>query len=255
MWHLHICQTEITSKASVNLITTFYFSNSDIRQRELDLALHRNIQKSIFSKIHLLIQPEDFEKLKYREEYLTIFRSSVIRLVVVNSQPTYQGYLNYAKSLSDQICCIANNDIEFELSPDSFRLFEIILRFGQRIGLFLTRHEADGSSPLIDNFGGSHDAFVFYSNTLNALDSNFSELNYIQNTPGIEALLTIFFGRVHNFELLNPCREFKAIHHHRSNWRPWNIKRITPVGYTSPIRRPDLSGVHNDLMIRPMVLR
>ena len=60
---------------------------------------------------------------------------------------------------------------------------------------FLSRHEQDGSRPLIDLFSGSHDAFIFNSQVLrNSLRPNDLDIiNYVQNTPGIESILTILF--------------------------------------------------------------
>jgi hypothetical protein len=238
----------------MNLITTFYLTTEKSRQEELNYALASNLKNKVFDKIHLFIEQSDFEIIKANRAIQSQFISPKIRFVVTKIQPTYQMYLRYVTSLDDQICCISNSDIQFQITEDASRLFKLIVGSGKKVALFITRYEADGTRPLIDNFGGSHDAFVFNSEDLKRLNTNFEELSFPQNTPGIEAVLTIFFGRTHEFELLNPCHEFRAIHHHASNSRPWASNRRVPVGYTSPSRL-DLPGVHNDLILEPLVLR
>ena len=90
--------------------------------------------------------------------------------------------------------CILNSDIELIIKNES-----ILKELNKSSCFFLTRHEVDNTRPLIDNFCGSHDAYLFNSNVLNKKIQNLDnedELNYInfkQNTFGIESFEELSF--------------------------------------------------------------
>ena len=160
-------------------------------------------------------------------------------------------YFIYSSKLENRICCLCNSDIEFKIKNRSLldRLNNNNLIY------FLTRREVDGSKYLIDNFGGSHDAFIFHSNRLkkNIANKDLSFINYIQNTSGIEALLTIFFIEKLKYKIKNPCFQIKLIHHHKSNIRLWQKKENKPIGYTSKLPKKNYSNgeIHCKYIISP----
>ena len=96
--------------------------------------------------------------------------------------------------------------------------------------LFLTRHESNDTCPLIKNYVDLM-MLLFLKDKIK--DKDLSYINYIQNTPRIEALLTIYFTENLNYKIFNPCFEIKLIHHHDSNYRTYHS--VKPVGYTSEV--------------------
>jgi hypothetical protein len=229
----------------MDIIQSFYYSSDNIRQQEIEHSLNQNLNKSYVKCIHLFIEEHDYNL------FIKQIKHDKIKLVKFEGQPKYPDLFKYGSQLEDTICCICNSDIEFNI--EKIELLEQL--YNNKVIYFLTRHEYDMSFPLITNFGGSHDAFMFHSNTLRTSINNidFSFINYIQNTNGIEALLTIFFIEQLNYKIFNPCFQIILIHHHQSHIRLWNNtpsgKKI--VGYTHPTCLNVNWGIHNKHMNYP----
>lgn len=231
------------------IVCSFYYSSNTIRQTELEHTLIQNLNKTFIDEIHLFMEEKDYEKfcksnLKDENNY------NKIKIVKHNNQPKYPELINYCSNLTNKICCICNSDIEFVINENEQTILSKL--YNQKQIFFLTRHEYDMSCPLIQNFCGSHDAFIFHSdtllNTIKNIDLSF--INYIQNTSGIEALLTIFFIEKLNYTILNPCFQIKLIHHHKSNVRLWLNQSKGSVGYSSPTPTHS-TGIHCKYMIHP----
>jgi hypothetical protein len=236
----------------MDIIQSFYYSSDSIRQKEIEHALHSNLNKDFVKGIHLFIEEKDYD-LFIKSVFITHEKYNKITLVKFEGQPKYSELFKYGSDLEDKLCCICNSDIEFDIEQTNIQLLDQL--YNDNMIYFLTRHEYDMSCPLIKNFGGSHDAFIFHSNTLklNIENKDTTFIDYIQNTSGIEALLAIFFIEHLNYKIFNPCLQIKLIHHHKSQIRLWN--RTTSgrkiVGYTHPTPLNVNHGVHNKHMIYP----
>ena len=233
-------------------VSSYYYSSNSERMNELDYTLASNLGKPIINKIHLYISSKDYENF-LNSSYVNHTNYNKIVFKILEGQPTYKDLFLYCSSFEQTIFCICNSDIEFFIKEENYKLLNNLNN--NKLSYFLTRYEHDNTSPLINNFGGSHDAFIFNSTILkNAIEGkDLNYINYIQNTPGIEALLTIFFIEKLGYKLLNPCHQIKLIHHHKSNVRLWSSGK-PPVGYTWPTNIPGYHGVHNKYMIKPLIL-
>ena len=234
-------------------VSSYYYSSNSKRMNEIDYTLSSNLQKPFINKVHLFISSKDYEKF-LNFDYVNHPNYNKIIFKIFEVQPTYKDLFLYCSSFEQTIFCICNSDIEFFINEENYKLIDY-LNDGN-LSYFLTRHEEDEKCPLINNFGGSHDAFIFNSTILkNAIeDKDLNYINYIQNTPGIEALLTIFFIENLGYKLLNPCHQIKLIHHHKSNVRLWESKNNSSVGYTWPTQLEGSSGIYNKYMIEPVIL-
>jgi len=127
-----------------------------------------------------------------------------------------------------------------------------------KVCYFITRHEHDMSDVLIKNFGGSHDAFIFNTKVLkeSIYRKGLTYINYIQNTSGIEALLTLFFIESLQYQVYNPCWQIVLKHHHKSEVRLWTATSSGPIGYTHPLKQNHYAPnvVHCSYMINPCKL-
>jgi hypothetical protein len=231
----------------MEIIQSFYYSSNKERHQEIEITLNANLSKHFVKKIHIFIEENDYNIFK-TSHFSEHEKYGKINIVLWPSQPTYPELFKYSSKLENVICCVCNSDIEIFIEND------MILNNlnNNKIIYFITRHEWDGTKPLIDNYGGSHDAFVFHSDTLKTHIKNkdLGYINYIQNTPGIEALLTIYFIEQLEYEILNPCFQIKLVHHHESNVRLWNQQYKKPVGYTS--QKPNgIDAIHNKHIISP----
>lgn len=237
----------------MEIVLSYYYSSNVERMNEIDYTLASNLQKPFINKIHLFISSKDYDNF-INSAYVNNINYNKFIFKIFEVQPTYKDLFLYCSSFEKTIFCICNSDIEFFINEENYKLIDN-LNDGN-LSYFLTRHEYNGVCPLINNFGGSHDAFIFNSNILkNAIEGkDLTYINYIQNTPGIEALLTIFFIEKLGFKLLNPCHQIKLIHHHRSNVRLWSSNNKPSVGYTSPTPLSGYNGVHNTYIIKPLIL-
>jgi hypothetical protein len=233
-------------------VSSYYYSPNIERMNEIDYTLASNLEKSFINKVHLFITTKDYEKI-LKSDFVNHPKYNKITFKIFEVQPTYKDLFLYCSSFEQIIFCICNSDIEFVINEENYKLFNNLNN--DKLSYFLTRHEHDGSCYLINEFGGSHDAFIFNStilkNSIEGKDLNY--INYIQNTSGIEALLTIFFIEKLVYKLLNPCHQIKLIHHHKSNVRLWESGKL-PVGYTWPTPLSGCSGVYNKYMTRPVIL-
>ena len=214
----------------MELLTSFYYPKNKNREEELILTLKKNLSKIFINKIQLYITETDYKKFK-KSNFKNNNNYGKINFIIKNYQPTYKELFTVASEFDNKIICICNSDIEFDI-PN----IEILTKLKDNMCYFLTRHESDNTHPLITNYGGSHDAFIFKSDILKKKikDKDLSYVNYIQNTPGIEALLTIYFTEKLDYKIFNPCFEIKLIHHHTSNYRTWPGTKS--IGYCCPHR-------------------
>ena len=86
----------------------------------------------------------------------------------------------------------------------------------------LTRYEYDNSCPLIDDYMGSHDVFMFKS----PINSDIiRRINHPQNVWGSENVLLFELNKF-GYKIYNPCRSIIIIHEHKSGERNDDRVRI-----------------------------
>jgi hypothetical protein len=73
------------------------------------------------------------------------------------------------------------------------------------------------SHPLIDNYCGSHDCYIFHSKFLSMQIIN-EHTNYFQNFPGIESRIIKSFND-DGFTIYNPCFQIQIVHLHKTELR------------------------------------
>lgn len=234
----------------MDIITCFYYSDNKNRQEELESVLLENLNSCFINNIHLFMEERDFN-IFLKSEFIKTPNYNKIIMVNCNRQPKYADLFIYSSKINNKICCICNSDIKITIENNNLNLLERL--YNSKTIYFLTRHESDLSCYLINNFGGSHDAFIFHSDTIcheiKNLDLSF--IDYKQNTSGIESLLTLFFIEKLNYVILNPCYQIKIIHYHKSEDRSWSKFDNKIVGYTHQTPIPGYTGIYNKYMIYP----
>jgi hypothetical protein len=200
----------------LNLITSFYLSKNIERQKELDDTLINNNNCLYISKIHLFLDNEECS------EYLNQLINDRNKIVIIRigHQPLYSDLFQYANTLPNEICMISNSDIWLkEIKKDNLIN---ILQQNNNIVYSLTRYEHDNSSPLIDNYMGSHDVFMFKS----PINSDIiRRINHPQNVWGSENVL-LYELQKFQYRIYNPCRSIIIIHEHKSGERNHDRIRI-----------------------------
>jgi hypothetical protein len=199
----------------INIISSFYISRyssdlDNLRSKELENCVLNNMNSPFIEKIHLFIDDNDaLDRLKEITN-----NSDKIVIISVGLKPKYSDFFNYIiDNVKDKICMITNSDIYlFECNT---KLIENLNN--NKFAYVLTRHEHDLSSPLIDNYYGSHDCYIFNSKFINKdIINNYTD--YYQNILGIETQIVKNLCDF-NFIVLNPCRQIKIVHLHKTALR------------------------------------
>jgi len=199
----------------INIISTFYISKhssnlDNLRSKELEACLINNISCPFIEKVHLFVDDDDaLNRLKE----LTADSDKIV-VIGVGIKPKYNDFFNYIiNNLNDKICMITNSDIF--LSQCDINLIERLKN--EKLCYALTRYEYDMSHPLIDNYCGSHDCYIFNSSFIDKNIIN-KHTDFYQNLPGIESQIVKNFCDF-NFKVFNPCKQIITIHLHKSKLR------------------------------------
>jgi hypothetical protein len=199
----------------INIISTFYISkynsNLDIlRSKELEDSFIKNLNSQFVEKLHLFI--DDIDALN-RINILSN-NSDKVKIIEVGKKPQYSDFFKYIiDNLANKICMITNADI-FLYECDN-NLINMLKE--NKIAYALTRHEYNMSHPLIDNYQGSHDSYIFNSSFIdNSIINN--DTNFYQNYPGIETHIIRALCDL-GFRVLNPCKQIKIVHLHQTDLR------------------------------------
>jgi hypothetical protein len=214
----------------INLVTSFFNKNTDNdilikRNNEYNVTLLKNLESEYIKKIHLLIE-DDYSLhvlnniIEKKEEY----NNKIIK-IIFNKQPMYSDFFKYSfDNLKEELVMISNSDIYLD-KCDNDILNKYIL---EKNNVFsLTRYENENDKPLIDNFMGSYDSFIFKSPLK---DDIYVRSNFTQNNWGSENLV-ISLIRNNGYEILNPCYQIKIIHNHSSQYRNDDRIRINDRNY------------------------
>lgn len=214
----------------INLVTSFFNKNTDNdilikRNNEYNVTLIKNLESEYIKKIHLFIE-DDYSLyilnniIEKKEEY----NNKIIK-IIFNKQPMYSDFFKYSfDNLKDELVMISNSDIYLDKCNNDILNKYII----EKNNVFsLTRHENEIDKPLIDNFMGSYDSFIFKSPLK---DDIYLRSSFTQNNWGSENLV-ISLIRNNGYEILNPCHQIKIIHNHSSQYRNDDRIRINDINY------------------------
>jgi len=166
----------------------------------------QNIQNIFVKKIHLFVDDDNALKV------LNNINNSKIVVVKVGIHAKHSDYFVYASNnLTNEVCMVANSDIIIN-KMDEKLLNKVNLN---KICYALTRYEHDMSCPLILQYSGSHDAYIFKSSKLS---NNIELINYYPNMIGIETRI-IKYMIESGYQVYNPCKQIIIMHIHKSEVR------------------------------------
>jgi hypothetical protein len=134
--------------------------------------------------------------------------SHKIVIISIKKNPTYYDFFNYIlNNLQNKICMIINSNIYLH----SYDINLINLLVHEKYCYSLTRYEYDMTHPLIDNYLGSHDCYIFNSKYLN--NKICENINLNQNLLEIEKKIIKSFCDL-KFKVFNPCKQIKIVNLH-----------------------------------------
>jgi hypothetical protein len=199
----------------INIISTFYISkySSNLdqeRSKELESALLNNLANEYVEKVHLFV--DDIESLNRLIQITD--NTKKICIIDIGIKPKYNDFFKYIlTNVKDKICMIANSDIY--LHQLDLKLIERLAT--EKMCYALSRYEHDMSCPQINNYGGSHDCYIFNSKFIDDSIIN-NHTDFYQNLPGIETQIIKNFSDF-NFKVFNPCKQIITVHLHKTQLR------------------------------------
>tara|TARA_B110000971_G_C20006290_1_gene499304 strand:+ start:1050 stop:1742 length:693 start_codon:yes stop_codon:yes gene_type:complete len=203
----------------IEIITSFYITTNKERMNELVKALDKNLHNKYINNIHLFV--DDEKCVNYLKNKFNKLFYSKIKICEIGKQPLYSDLFTYCNTLKQKICMIINSDI-WLYSIDNNYIFNKLKENNLKTVFSLTRHEHDLSCPLIKNYKGSHDAFIFISPIDKQIIKN---IKHKQNVWGSENVVLYELNKI-KYKLYNPCKQIKIIHEHKSEIRTEGRKRI-----------------------------
>lgn len=205
---------------SINLITSFYLPDNPNRRAELIKCLQKNINCPYIETIHLYV--DDKKALNYiKETYTNLIKTKII-IISMNYKPKYSDLFKYANTLSGKQCMISNSDIWLSSLSN-----EMVIQLAKNDTIFsLTRYEHDMTKPLIENYCGSHDCFIFTSPLKEDL---IKHVNHYQNILGSENVV-LYELQKYGYKIINPCFDIVIVHEHKSAIRSYAGKRMNHGG-------------------------
>ena len=194
----------------INIVSSFYITSSKLRNKELESCFINNLSSTYIEKIHLFV--DDNVALNKIKELSN--NSEKLVIIFVGIKPKYSDFFKYIlKNLKNKICMITNSDI-FLYECDNNLLENVI---NSNTAYSLTRYEYNMSCPLINNYGGSHDCYIFNSKFIDDKIIN-ENTNFYQNFTGIETRIIKSLCDC-GLKVYNPCYQIKIIHLHYSDIR------------------------------------
>ena len=186
------------------------------RQQEVEETLQRNLNYSLITAVHLLINQPSAERRLHK---INLHNKDKIVVHHIKGFPTYKTLFGYASDrLQNKLVAVTNMDIYLE---EGFEKVNKTYLVEQNLFYVLTRHgrqeqRCNLSGKLgycLTRYFGSHDTFVFV--LTQPLDEHvLSELDNNMHVYGVENVLLWVLKTKLNKKLLNPCGYLKTYHNH-----------------------------------------
>jgi len=190
------------------LITTYYKSSHEIRQKEIDDCLINNFNNKYIKKIYLL------NDSVYELNFINDLNNKITQIVVDDENKERLGF-DYAfgyvnNSLSGEKCIISNSDIYFDSTLELLKEYDFESKC-----LALTRYD-DNKLKFKSN---SQDSWIFQS----PINIDLSNLNFKFGHPGCDSRINQII-KDSGYHIINPCLSIKTHHLHSSGIRNYTEK-------------------------------
>ena len=213
------------------------------RQLEIEEVLQRNLNNSLVTTVHLLINQPSAEQ-RLRE--LSFHNKHKLIVRCIDSLPKYKDFFVYVNErLLNRFVVMLNMDIYL---GEGFELLNQTFMIRSNISYVLTRHGRQERRCDMSGRRGycgqgswyiSHDVYIFVL-TRRLDESELSELDYDLNAMEAEYRLIWVLKHRLNKKLLNPCKIVKTYHSHCVDIHGWFRPKIK-----TKIERIAITGLYN----------
>ena len=222
----------------INLFTTYFKSESENRQKELDYCLTQNLINPYINQINTFLDQNTRSSDFYHffedpENHLYINKLNFIK---IDRIPTYKDWIEHSIK-SNAISIFTNADIYFD---DSINKVYKYLEKPNRL-ICLSRYE-DLDEYIVphENPYWSQDSWVIDFSQ----DHDFNFIKKLDVPTGkyrCDNKVAYIFS-VYGWDLYNPCSEIKSYHKHRSKIRTYDKADTSIIGslaFVSPTANPE----------------
>lgn len=194
----------------INVFFPYYSCGDAIRQAEIDLCLHKNIENQHISRLVVLIDDDTkFESL-----------DSKVTVLYLKQRPTYRLWLELTKELQlEGVSLLANSDIYFDDT-----VVEVLgIINSDRKFLALSRWELINSEiSLHKNPHWSQDVWGIHCSA-DISNELLVSLAFPMGVPRCDNKIAYLFA-TRGFAVFNPCHVLRSIHVHKTELRTYHKK-------------------------------
>jgi hypothetical protein len=207
---------EYTEKQNINLIISYYKSQNNSRNKEIDLAIKLNLQNKLFNKIIVIDDTGTFHKENENQNENKNQNENII-VVNDNRRLNFNDFFKYANQYTEDntLNILCNSDIVIGEMFDKIKLDEKEI-------LFLSRYEIslDGKNKLNDDCG-SFDTWVWKGKII----EDFGNFRMGIGACDVRLAMEVYEK---GYKLKNPSFDLKTYHIHCTNIRYWLTEGNAP---------------------------
>ena len=212
VWYLLRDNFENDNGNKIVLITEYFKHDNEIRQREINNSINKNINNKFINKVYLLNETDT--------KYPT--NSEKIENIFINKRSTFEDSFKIAnKFQKGTIVIISNNDISFDNTLNilqKINLHNTVICLGRR------SYKNSNKLEYWTKKGLSQDSWIFKTPIKIPNNTNF---NF--GTSGCDHHIAYLLKSI-GYNLINIPYDIKAEHNHSSNIRIW-LKR--PISFNN----------------------
>lgn len=210
-----------TNNKNFILLTSLYNEDNPTRADEYIYCLNRNIKHHSIKTIHVVYDTLNDVSNKKNKILDYLISNPIIKISYCKGRPTYDFLFNLANEFyPNEKIILSNADIYFDETLSSLENYDLTSKF-----LSLTRWDLCGDNELrpcftdraisgINHYGA--DSWIFSTPII-----PFKDLQFGIGTSGCDGRL-IYQAYKSNIKLLNPCKDIRSCHVHRSQIRHYN---------------------------------
>jgi hypothetical protein len=199
------------------LITTYYVSNNEYRNNEINKCLCKNYENKYIEKIYLL------NNKIYDLKFLTDINNKIEQVIISNEDDyilKYDDAINFINTkLKNKICILSNSDIYFNETLSKINMKVIN---GNFFALLRYDEDTNGNKKIFTRFNeprdDSQDSWIFKS----PLNIDLTKLNFSFRTLGCDSILAKYVYDT-GIKITNPSFDIVITHVHNTEYRTYDI--------------------------------
>ena len=202
---------EFKYERKYNILIPYFIHNLDSRNKEFKKCILKNLENKYIKNIYLFF--ENFYDSILNQRQFEFLKNKRIKIINIYRRQEYKDLIDFSsKYLQNEICILSNTDIWFDYTISSIDKFDL-----NNSILALTRYDSIKDYKLHNDWGNSHDSWIFKS-PLKKFENNIQ-----MGILGCDSYFNLK-AKEAGIQLMNPCYEIKSYHEH-SDLRHSSITR------------------------------